>query len=420
MGQLNSGNRVPQRLTESVEATALLIRTIRRERGWSIAQMSRSTGLHENRLRDYEKGKRRPSSASWLAILKAVGTDPTHLDVLLAATGDISEAFSDPSCKREPRSKADFLAGLLPDLQGLLRATNSTLDKLAFAATSPPPYEDQVRRLMLLDRSRRADVIRITTEFQTYPLSVFCCKRSISAAATEPGIAREIAELAVTVSNMVKVPWQGRLRANALVHVGNADRVLGDVDHAEVLFDEAEPLWESSPEDPGILDPGRILQLKASLRRDQGRLDEALPMIDRAERISVAIDRVLITRATILEKIGRYPEALDALDRADSLLARRETRDEWLLCLGRGVNLAYSGCYYEARRFAEAAKSWAGQTGHALDALRTDWFCARLLGATGNAADARNLFDQVRNAFSKRGMLREVALVNSEYYSLGD
>lgn len=59
-------------------------------------------------------------------------------------------------------------------------------------------------------------------------------------------------------------------------------------------FDQAKRLWQVGSDPGRVLDPGRLLDLEASLRRDQRRLDEALALLDEAATVSRFPGRVLI------------------------------------------------------------------------------------------------------------------------------
>ena len=196
MGRRNFSSVVPLQPRYSLAATSLLVRTIRHEKGWTtLAEMHRVTGVHENLLRDYEQGRRRPSPETWHAILTAAGIDPAFLDVLLANAEGMAKAFAGDPLNRRRCGAEDFLL----ELEDLVRAVTSFLERTSEPAADPPDAEDQLRRLLICERSLRPEVIRITSEFHSHPLAILCCARSN--AAERPEIARELAELAEAVAS---------------------------------------------------------------------------------------------------------------------------------------------------------------------------------------------------------------------------
>src|SRR6266436_1294674 len=99
-------------------------------------------------------------------------------------------------------------------------------------------------------------------------------------------------------------------------HGANLLRVLGDLKPAETSFAAAKRLWLSGSDPLGLLDPGRMLDLEASLRRDQRRFDEALERLDEAEAVGRSPERALIKKGFTLEVMGEYERAIETLLRA--------------------------------------------------------------------------------------------------------
>ena len=98
------------------------------------------------------------------------------------------------------------------------------------------------------------------------------------------------------------------LRARAWGYIGNARRVRSDLHAAEGAFEEAYLQLEKGTEDP--LERAILLDLEASLRRDQRRFDEAYKLLRRA--ISIFLQsgqkhragRSLVNLATVHHFMG--------------------------------------------------------------------------------------------------------------------
>jgi hypothetical protein len=76
--------------------------------------------------------------------------------------------------------------------------------------------------------------------------------------------------------------WRLRVRGFATAHAANALRVAGELKAADALMEEAKRLWHAGSDPDAVLDPGRLLDLEASLRRDQRRFEETLTLLDEA------------------------------------------------------------------------------------------------------------------------------------------
>src|SRR5206468_805796 len=105
------------------------------------------------------------------------------------------------------------------------------------------------------------------------------CDESEKAAAHSAADAIQLAELDLRVSRLVPAEegGHGRLEGYAQGYVGNAFRVGGDHDGAGDAFSLARKLWQEGTEPKSVqLDESRLLDLEASLRRDQRQFEESL------------------------------------------------------------------------------------------------------------------------------------------------
>ncbi len=102
--------------------------------------------------------------------------------------------------------------------------------------------------------------------------------------------------------------------------MANALRVAGELKAADSVLEEAKQLWLSGSDADHLVDPGRLLDLEASLRRDQRRFEEALPLLDEALSVGRCRERYLIKKGFTLEVMGEYERALETLLQAESLV----------------------------------------------------------------------------------------------------
>ncbi|HEY4595897.1 MAG TPA: hypothetical protein VIJ02_05805, partial [Thermoanaerobaculia bacterium] len=173
-------------------------------------------------------------------------------------------------------------------------------------------------RMKKISPKERRALVKTTKEFRSWALCELVCERSLEAAADRADRALELADLAVYIAEMApgEQTWRERLRGYALAHLGNAKRVGGDLPAADQVFAKARKFWEAG-EEAGVefLSEARVLDLEASLRRNQRRLDEALRLLDQALSLATELERtkLLINRANVLELAFDYQGAIATL-----------------------------------------------------------------------------------------------------------
>ena len=136
----------------------------------------------------------------------------------------------------------------------------------------------------------------------------------------------ELAELALAVLGVLDPSWrvlidQGRARAWGAL--ANSARLQGDLTRAEAAFYRASVHLASAP-DP--IEEARFRRLLARLLRDQGRLDEAIGLQDRAVRRLARfaapglVAEALVELACLHREAGDEPRTLISLARACAVL----------------------------------------------------------------------------------------------------
>jgi tetratricopeptide (TPR) repeat protein len=185
-------------------------------------------------------------------------------------------------------------------------------------------------------RRSRLDLVRHARRFRSWGLCELLCAESLGAAAVDAAAgdaaagdaaaAVECGELAVALAGALR-EWEPAdwhclhaLRAFAWAHLGNAWRAAGELRAADEAFGEADRWWESGAgaagSELGYL--GRMARFRASLRRAQGRFDEALSLLDTAVAACEAskVGNLLISRACCLEALGNLEGALATVEAA--------------------------------------------------------------------------------------------------------
>lgn len=207
--------------------------------------------------------------------------------------------------------------------------------------------------------------------------------------------------------------WIADLRAKAHGYLGNSLRILA-------RFDEADRELEVAA---GHLRAGvgsghreaRIASLLASLRIDQGRLEEAGTLLDRVEAHYEATDqpteiaRTQLKRATILDTRGRYRLAAEECARAfGNLDPREQSRLSILACQSA---VFYLLCAGEVER-ARGLFSSLAPTDERMVLLQRRWIEADLLRAERKLDLAMDAYDDVRRRFAAENLPYDVALAS--------
>jgi tetratricopeptide (TPR) repeat protein len=272
----------------------------------------------------------------------------------------------------------------------------------------------QWERLQEIEPSRRQAEIRKSPDLRTWAFCDFLCAESVRQAVRDPRNAIHVGRLAVAAARC-DLPWAGRLVAHALAHLANTYRVASAHEKSERLFALAHWLRDSSPADPGLLDPGRLHYMEAALRKDQRKLPDALVLLDHAYKIGRDRGHVLVQRALVLSLMGSYEEAIANLRLAETLLIDREPRDEAVLKYNLGVNLCHLNRFDEAAELAEAAYAINETSGNRIDLLRSFWLQARVLAGRGDRQIALGIYRILHRDFAELGMTYDLALVTLEF-----
>ncbi|HEX5720205.1 MAG TPA: helix-turn-helix transcriptional regulator [Thermoanaerobaculia bacterium] len=282
--------------------------------------------------------------------------------------------------------------------------------------------EGQWKQLEPLVPSERQAEVRRDAAFHTWGFCLYLCAESVRQATDDPKAATHVGRLAVVAARCcTDLPWAGRLVAYALAHFANTFRVLGKHHESEVSFAEATRLWISpgaAAADPGVLDPGRIFDLEASLRKDQRKLPKALELLNLACEVTHTRPRVLIKRALVLSLMGSFEEAIANLRNADVLLVDPTPRERAVINYNIGVNLCHLNQFDAAAVLAEAAIRIVEAAENRIDILRCRWLRARVLDGKGDRLTALSIYRTLLFEFDELDMTHDLALVTLELAAL--
>ncbi|HEV7507941.1 MAG TPA: hypothetical protein VGS07_23860 [Thermoanaerobaculia bacterium] len=352
---------------------------------------------------------------------------PEYLERLAANEGITAGDTEDLLCRyerlrasrrRRGQSAEDLLQGLAEDLRSHTRESYERLVALPLAATDPRVGDRGhaavlFERLARLSPEERLALVRLEEELQSWALCEAVCHASSREASRNIELAAAWARLAKEIAERVRGPegFPHRVQGYAGGHGANIQRVLGELKPAGAAFAAAKRLWLSGSDLLGLLDPGRMLDLEASLLRDQRRFGEALARLDEAEAVGRTPERVLIQKGFTLEVMGEYERAIETFVRAVPLVERAgDPRLSYMLPFNLAVVYTHVGRYAEAAELASRVSDLVAAQGDEIEAFRVVWLRGRIQAGLGRRREAQVLLDQARQGFDQRNMTWDVAL----------
>lgn len=408
----------------------LALTVLRSSRGWSQKELSAASGLPGGILSDYEMGRRPLTREKLEALVEILGIDPGQLDATLLYLRSLQPVGEPPgpplSPTREECEHIERSAALVGHLSsGVTREEMTRSLREAGILRDRGGAEAIWQRMKLYPVEDHRFLVENGRSLRTWAFSEKLCAESARAAAADAGRALELADLALGIASKVPGPagWRSRLQGYAWAFVANARRVANDLPGAEKAFARAWNLWKAaSPDEEGPLAEWRLLDLEASLRRDQRRLPEALDLLDRALGAGPGGEiegRILLNKASTLEQLGEHEPAIVALMRASlSVDGRREPRLLFALRFILAVNLLYLDRHTEAEVLLPEVQALALQLGNELDLVRVLWLKGRVAAGLGRKEEAISTLERVRLDFGVRGLAYDMALATLELAGL--
>lgn len=390
-----------------------LARLFRALAGLTQSDFGERTGVDPILIDRYEQGKAEPSPESLRRQAQGAG--------LTIQAGEEILRFADTL--RRPRQRAGLGRTLLfQELKTLESRVSERLLRLPPAA-NPPSAKDRRHtealwaQLKDLPEDQQLAVVRAGRDFQSWALAERCCDESVIQASRQLQGAASLARLAQEIADRLPGPegWRNRIRGYAAAHSPNITRVAGDLVPARAGFEEAKRRWLAGSDPEGLLDPGRLLDLEASLCRDEREFEKALALLDESFPVSRCPGRVLIKKGFTLEVMGEYERAIEALLQAKPLVERQgDARLSNILHLNLSVNYSHVGLYTEASELIQRVHALAGEMGDEIGVLRAVWATGRIAAGLGRPEEARSLLSQARREFADREMWYDVALADLE------
>lgn len=268
--------------------------------------------------------------------------------------------------------------------------------------------------------SRRRSLIEERARFRTFALGEHLLMECRRTWADDPTGAEELAELALAVAGSLDPETYGPgivndLHAQGWAYVANCRRIRSDLPRVSEAFEIADELRSRGTGDP--MEEAALLDLQASWLIDQRRFGDAEEALAGAVRryreaeARHAEGRSLLKLARLRREGGRLPEAVEALETARSLLeSDREPRLLLTLEQNLAAVLLDADRLLEAERALAVARRLAVEVGSDTDRLRVLWTDGVLHGRVGKVAAARKILTRVRDGFLEAGLDYDAAL----------
>lgn len=294
----------------------------------------------------------------------------------------------------------------------------------------PEPYEIEPARWLAQQQmavledfswARRLDLVRTKGELQTWALCEQTVERSIQEASRDLKEASGWARLAWEIAQRVRGPegWCNRVKGFGAVAKPNVLRASGKLKAADSDFAEAKRFWLRGWDPLFIFDPGRMLDLEASLRRDQRQFGLTLELLNGALPISRNPARILIKMGFTLEVMGEYHRAIEALLQAESRMDPYADPRLWYKQRSNlAVNYCHVGLHLKAAEVIQQARPLAESLGDEIDLHRLKWLDGRVAAGLGRREEAREFLEEARDAFIKLEMTTDAALALMEEWVL--
>ncbi|HEX4959256.1 MAG TPA: helix-turn-helix domain-containing protein [Thermoanaerobaculia bacterium] len=403
-------------------ALGLALGWLRNARGWTKMRLASALRFTDDSLLSrYERGDAL-SRENLESVLAPLDYPPEAIDVLLFAHRLIfhellEEPASTLALTAEERQRIVHAA-----LAAGWTAAEATCDELlrrkrqekleAARREAQAAWE----RLKAATPEERRELIATFPEFRSVALVAQVCEASVRAAAHRVEVAKERAELALYIAERVPGEASAQAQGYSWGYIGNARRVATDFDSADEAFAQARKLWPNGAGiEPELLPEWRLLDLEASLRREQHRFPEALALLDQARAASggdpVAAARVLLKKERLFNQMGDFKRALAVLKVAEELVeASQDPHLLFALRFNRADALCRLGEWNMAAKHLPRVCEMAVERGNELELIRVGWLQAKVAAGKGREEEAISRLEQVSEEFTAHELPYEAAL----------
>jgi transcriptional regulator with XRE-family HTH domain len=399
-----------------------VVRSLRLRIGMKGKEFGKACRIDQSNISRYELGKAAPPEEA-LRRMATTARVPWNLVVsmirfytdLLAAADRGVAPVGPAEAPTVERATFDSIA---------LALTPYLIEEGLAEAGGPPPEEalreaeEVCAALLPLPAAERRRLLGLTLRAsRSWAVAAELAHASERAAADHVEEAQELAELALFVAR--RVPGEARRARTEGYCTGflaNVRRVATEFDQASEVFIRSWKLWrEGEPAASLPLAEWRLLDLEASLLREQHRFPEALERLAQALGLcggeSLASGRILLKRERVFYQLGDFAAALATLAQARPFV---EASGDPHLLFALRFNTASDLCSLE--RFAEAAavlpavREMAIGQDRQIELIRLRWLSSKVAAGQGRMEEAMAGLEQVVQEFTVLELAYEAAL----------
>ena len=413
------------------------------------SDLARLSGVKRSSISEYERGKSTPDAVTLERLLAAMRFRWTALDLggwfvdrLLrdcrAPEGEDVRGGTEPLLATASVLATSLSADVVAACQTAARLSKIVLTlqerrkEAPLSETGPgSPARDRNAerraaqvlwtRIKPLPRKEQMEALRGAPTGAQWAVCELLWTESQRLCGEDPMKAASLCELALAAADLAEGDEGARakLRGLAWAHFGNALRAQDDLEGAERAFTFADAFWKVGEHSAdGLLEEGLVFALKASLRRDQRRFDEAKDLLERASLLASGPTfriQVMISKAKLLEEMGDLEEAVGLLKQAkETASSEEEARTLFPIYQNLAHTLTKLERFEEAEVLLPQARAYLLKAGGELNRVRLMWTEGRVTAGLGNLEDGTTLLARVRGEFASRNMAYDVALVSLE------
>lgn len=410
------------------EDLSLASRFLRALRGWTQTDLARAAGMDKSRISLLESEDLVPDRALMQRLSAAADFPFVLLEICLPLLSFLRQARPETfslGTGDEIAESAEAVTGELARAAhaiatraALALSVNSNEPEWSYRAEDREGVDELFRILAPYKKADRLFLIAEGREYRNWALAEKFCTESEKAAANDVEKALDFSETALEIACGLPGPEGFRLHVQGYCQgaLANVRRVGGNLPEAERLYVLALKLWREWKQDPSLLQESWLLDLGASLRMAQRRLEESRSLLQRALKFSLPAAKParLLQRSHVEKLLGEPKKAIATLKQADALLSEYGStpRLRFAVSFNLAANLLDLSRTREAEKLLPEVRSQAEAIGNGLDLLRVNWLEALADAARRRPARAVASLEKVRDAFAGQGIAYDAALVS--------
>lgn len=403
---------------------ALTLLILMRRQGWNQNEIAAALGVTPGTVSGWVRtGEGLDRARVEQIVVQLFRMDPGEIDrTLRYLTGERPDAplQLEGLTPRECRNAEQAIADLLKSMGRIAETGTVQLAGPGRLRQARAQAEACWQKLQQVPPDRRTVLINRLSAYKTPAFCARICAESRDAASSNTARALTLAKLALYVAQRVPGDMNLRCQAYAWAFIANAHRVAGKLPKADAAFARAHALWEAGTVANHFISEVRFLDLEASLRRDQRRIEETLSLLGRAFAAAGPREKgnILLNKAHVHHVCGEFEEELVALRQAELWIKHEREPRSWF-----AVQFNLTACFCGLGKFEDAKSLFREvcdlglQLDRDLDLRRVRWLGAQVKAGLGEE-EAVEVLESLRKEFENESNAFDSALVSLDLADL--